>query len=442
MKSQEYFGRVWDCACGKTHRIRPIEFLYAEDAVDRLPDIAARAVGKGAHSALVLMDERTAEVAGQAVLATLIGAGWEASMHLVADPAPGRDPICDDITAERIVPDAEGKSLLVPVGSGVLSDLAKMLARQTSTEVVTFATAASMNGYTSANIAPTLRGVKSLLHGRSVYAVVSSPEVIAHAPDRMTSAGLGDVLAKSVSSADWWMNHRLFGDYFCPAGVELIAEIEPLYLHHPEALRDREPAALAGLFDALQLTGVAMTMAESSAPASGGEHLISHTLDMLADLHGRPHDLHGRQVGVGTILCAQLYQRILSLESPEWTDPSRETHSELWGPLAADVAARYAEKLSRLDEARRVLSRGDAWDELRRGLSERVRCPETIHDCLRRAGAAVTPADVGVSPEHLALVVQSAREIRARFTVLDVATMAGILPLEARELVDSLGDLS
>ena len=47
-----------------------------------------------------------------------------------------------------------------------------------------------------------------------------------------------------------------------------------------------------------------MTMAETSAPASGGEHLISHSLDMMSSIDGQPHDLHGRQVGIGTILAA------------------------------------------------------------------------------------------------------------------------------------------
>lgn len=40
----------------------------------------------------------------------------------------------------------------------------------------------------------------------------------------------------------------------------------------------------------------------TSSPASGGEHFISNTLCMVAVRDGKKHDLHGRQVGVSSIL--------------------------------------------------------------------------------------------------------------------------------------------
>jgi glycerol-1-phosphate dehydrogenase [NAD(P)+] len=46
-----------------------------------------------------------------------------------------------------------------------------------------------------------------------------------------------------------------------------------------------------------------MSIAGSSRPCSGAEHLFSHALDVTA-----PHPaLHGEQVGVGTIMCAYLH---------------------------------------------------------------------------------------------------------------------------------------
>ena len=54
---------------------------------------------------------------------------------------------------------------------------------------------------------------------------------------------------------------------------------------------------------------MAMTLMGTSVPASGGEHLLSHTLDMMAEVRGESHDLHGRQVGIGTVLSAALYRK-------------------------------------------------------------------------------------------------------------------------------------
>jgi glycerol-1-phosphate dehydrogenase [NAD(P)+] len=54
---------------------------------------------------------------------------------------------------------------------------------------------------------------------------------------------------------------------------------------------------------ALVSSGVAMSIASSSRPASGAEHLFSHQLDRIAPGEA----LHGHQVGVGSILTAYLH---------------------------------------------------------------------------------------------------------------------------------------
>jgi glycerol-1-phosphate dehydrogenase [NAD(P)+] len=294
-----------------------------------------------------------------------------------------------------------------------------------------------MNGYASANVAPTVGGVKTLLRARAPEAVLSDPAVLADAPYEMTAAGLGDVLAKSVSSADWCLNHRLFGDYYCRRSVGLIAEIEPLYLEHPAELRAGGDEPIAALFDALLLTGAAMTLAETSAPASGGEHLVSHSLDMMSSLDGAGHDLHGRQVGVGTILAAELYRRLLAVESPEPRDPPGGIDRAFWGRLADVVADKYAEKAERLRRAKELLVRGDTWDALRAELAEMLRPPERIRDCLAAAGAACRSKHIGCDRARLLGAFRHAHEIRSRFTVLDVANLLGVMPAAADEIVET-----
>jgi glycerol-1-phosphate dehydrogenase [NAD(P)+] len=54
---------------------------------------------------------------------------------------------------------------------------------------------------------------------------------------------------------------------------------------------------------ALVSSGVAMSIAGSSRPASGAEHLFSHQLDRLVP--GKA--LHGHQVGVGSIITEYLH---------------------------------------------------------------------------------------------------------------------------------------
>ncbi len=358
---ESFFGTTFDCTCGRTHRILPRRSFYCADAAGRLAEACAELTA--GRRVILLMDARTRAAAGDDVAAAFADAGWTPLPVIVPDPARGKSPVCDDHTRQSLDSQLPPADLICPVGAGVINDLGKWAAADRGLPHVTFATAASMNGYTSANIAPTIGGIKRLLDGQAPQLVAASPAVLAAAPHELTASGLGDVLAKSVSSADWWANHLLFGEYYCPKSVGLIEEIEPLYLDRPEDLRDKKPEAFEALFSALLLTGVAMTMAETSFPSSGGEHLIGHALDMMSSADGVPHDLHGRQVGVGTILASELYRRVLAAESPILAEPAEGIDRAFWGPLADAVEAEYVQKVPRLREAREIFSsprlRGD-----------------------------------------------------------------------------------
>lgn len=381
------------------------------------------------------MDVRTREAAGAEAAAALADAGWDVAEVVVEDPSEGQSPVCDEETKQSLAARIARPDVIVTVGSGVITDLGKWLAFDAGIGFVSFATAASMNGYTSANVAATVGGVKTLIRARPAEAVLAAPAVLAGAPYEMTAAGLGDAMAKSVSSADWYLNHVLFGDYYCRSSVALTADIEPLYADHPGELAARNGRAISALFEALLLTGAAMTLAETSAPASGGEHLISHSLDMMAGLDGRGHDLHGRQVGVASVLSAELWRRVLEVESPRLVDPPAGVDRAFWGPLADAVAAHYGEKTARLAQAKEIIARGDTWDRLRRELSPVPATPGRLRDCLGAAAAACRAGDIGCDRPRLVSAFLHAHEIRSRFTVLDLGYLLGLLPRAASEIV-------
>jgi len=437
MNTKEIYGRTISCECGKTHHIEPNEIIYSTDALNRIPVVLER-YSRGSRVA-VLMDSRTGTAAGEEAVKTLQNAGKDVIEINVPDPAEGKSPVCDDVTFHSLLDSLPEADIILPVGSGVINDLGKWIASERNLPWATFATAASMNGYTSANVAVTVKGLKTLERAHPPRAVLCDPRVLKDAPYELTASGLGDILAKSASSADWYMNHLLFGDYFCQRSVSLVADLEPLYMDRPEGVRDREPGALEALFHGLLLTGVAMTMAETSSPASGGEHLVSHTLDMMSSLDGHPHDLHGRQVGVGTILASAVYSRVIELESPEFRVPEGGVDPGFWGRLSGEISREYTGKRTRMEEACRILSKGVAWDDLRESLAPLVRPPEKIRDVLKRAGAAYRAGDLGCDRGRLFEAFVHAHEMRSRFTILDLAGLAGILPQAAPEIIEEWG---
>src|SRR5947199_10196106 len=64
----------------------------------------------------------------------------------------------------------------------------------------------------------------------------------------------------------------------------------------------RSKEGVRTIVEALISCGVAMSIAGSSRPCSGSEHLFSHALDIVAG----ETSLHGERTGVGAVVCAYL----------------------------------------------------------------------------------------------------------------------------------------
>jgi glycerol-1-phosphate dehydrogenase [NAD(P)+] len=434
LKPRELLGTTFACECGRSHEI-PIKCLiYAEDALERLPKVLGSLVD--GHSIVLVGDQRTWDIAGRSAKEALEQTGWS-TRHIIVPDAGGSSPVCDDTTHDWLNERLPNADIALAVGSGVINDLTKWSAFERDLPYAALATAATMNGFTAANVAPAVEGVKTLIGARPPLAVFAIPSVIVAAPFELTASGLGDTIAKPVSTADWLLNHIFCDEYFCRYCSEMINELEPCYLDRPEEIKNRKPAAIEALFDALLYSGIAMTIVGTSAPASGGEHLLSHTLDMMSVVDGIGHDLHGRQVGLGAIFSSALYDHIFRIESPKAHPLFSDIDESFWASLAENVREQYEQKKPALRIIREKLRNGDTWQAFRDAAKQQVRCPREIKKCLKTAGAAHTFADIGCSRERLLAAALHMHEIRKRPTIVDLAWMVGILPDAAGQIIDT-----
>jgi len=433
MNPRELLGKTFDCECGRSHDVPIRKLIYTEEALDQLPDVLGSLVDE--RRVLVISDQRTWDIAGRRAHDTLKKSNWSVS-HIIVPDKNHSGPVCDDITHDWLNKSLPPADIALAVGSGVVNDLTKWSAFDHDMPYVVMATAASMNGYTAANVAPTLNGVKTLIRARAPLAVFAVPSIIVEAPFEMTAAGLGDVIAKPVSTTDWMLNHIFNGEHFCRYCSEIFSIVEPNYLDHPEDVKDRKPAAIEALFNALLYSGIAMTIMGTSAPASGGEHLLSHTLDMMSSVDGVPHDFHGRQVGLGTLFASALYERIFRIESPDCSSLAPDIDKAFWGPIAESIDKQYQAKKATLESMRTKLTDNGTWQSFLASCRPKIRPPEQIKSCLRTAGAAHTIADIGCSRERLLAAALHMQEIRSRPTVIDLAWAVGILPEATEKIID------
>jgi len=385
-------------------------------------DLIAR-LGLGSTFAVV-SDPATREVLGARVERAL------ASLGRVVPVLLGARPHADAETAAAIRLASAGADVLVAIGSGTINDLCKHAAAETGKPYVVFATAPSMNGYTSANAAITVNGHKKSLPSRPARGVFMDLEVLASAPVRMIAAGLGDSLCRTTAQADWLMSHLVRGTDYRRAPFMLLAADEPELLEHSDALVNGDREAMRHLARTLVLSGFGMSICGGSHPASQGEHLISHYLDTMLPRR-RDEFLHGEQVAVATLTMATIQERMLANGPPRLsaTRATRDNLIEQWGASAgAECWKEFEPKRLSQDAAGRLnehMTRN--WSDFARRI-EAISFPfHTLEKALRRAGAPTKPQGVGVSEHDYEAAVLGARYLRDRFSFLDLADDAGRL---------------
>ena len=193
----------------------------------------------------------------------------------------------------------QNADLILAVGSGVIQDLCKYVSFFAHVPYMVVATAPSMDGYASASSSMTRDGLKISLPSRSADVIIGDTQILKTAPMHMLRSGLGDMLAKFISIAEWRIAHIITGEYYCEEVAKLIRSAVKKCVDNAEGLLAREDAAIEAVFEGLVIGGVAMNYAGVSRPASGVEHYFSHIWDMRALAFNTPMDFHGIQCAVG-----------------------------------------------------------------------------------------------------------------------------------------------
>ncbi|TVR94139.1 MAG: sn-glycerol-1-phosphate dehydrogenase [Trueperaceae bacterium] len=420
------------------------------DVLDSIVQVLAS--GFGDADAIVVADERTFAAAGAAVDAALRAAGRSAAPPIVlaAEPLPYADLATVELLEGRLRTDG---AVPVAVGSGTINDLTKLAAHRLGRPYACVATAASMDGYTAFGAAITDGGFKRTMSCPAPRALVADLDVLVNAPPALAAAGYGDLLGKITAGADWILADELEIEAIDPLAWALVQDELRSWTARPADVAGAEPRAIAHLFDGLALAGIAMQVSASSRPASGSEHRFSHLWEMQALATGRPSVAHGFKVAVGTIAVAALYERVLARDL---TRLDVDTALDAWPTRAhveravrslhdSDAIAEHAlaETLAKhVDRAQlraRLQRLRERWPVLRERLDAQLLPATRVRDLLQAAGCPTDPSAIGIERDAFRQDHARAHTIRARYTVLDLASEAGILDACVAELFEAGG---
>ncbi|WP_297062535.1 NAD(P)-dependent glycerol-1-phosphate dehydrogenase [Thermococcus sp.] len=273
----------------------PREVLLGENLKGEVINVARR-LGLG-ERVIVLYGPRTKKIAGKDV---------EKSLKSEYDVVPltvKKGATMGEVERTVGLIRDESADWVIAVGGGSIIDVAKLASFKTGVPFISFPTTASHDGIASANASIRDLGSKTSVKAVPPVAVIADVEVIKTAPYRYLAAGVGDTISNLTAVKDWQLAHRIKGEYYSEYAASLSLMSAKMVIRNADIIRLGNEESVRKVIKALISTGVAMSIAGSSRPASGAEHLFSHALDMLAE---KPA-LHGEQVGVGTIIMAYLH---------------------------------------------------------------------------------------------------------------------------------------
>jgi len=394
-----------------------------------------------ARRAFVVDDVNTKCAAGDRVIAALKAAGVETGEYTICPDGTRFHATYDKVEEVR---DVIGEDFVpIAVGSGTINDLVKRASEEVGVRYMVVGTAASMDGYTSYGAAITKDGMKQTLPCRAPLGCIVDSAVAAAAPREMVASGYADLIAKIPAGADWMLADAIGSEAIHPAAWRFVQEPLRASLANPSGAASGDVAETEKLCAGLVMSGFAMQAMNSSRPASGTEHQVSHYWDM-EDLafDGLPVS-HGFKVGIGTLVSTKTLEFLLRLDLASidveaalakwWPDfgSLKATFPSVYGNRPAhirraeeEMTKKYATPAQLREELTTIRGK---WPELSRRLRAQIMSFDEVRTCLKTVGAPYEPEMIGVSRARFRETYRGVPYMRSRYFSLDLVLRLGLM---------------
>ena len=303
-----------DCTCSQKKHYAPVKKIeVSEGAVEKVPEILS-----DYRSIFLVADENTYAAAGKRVEELLRKKGILSHTCILEKDALPTDANVGKvlIAAGReekvyhIEHFSDNPDYILAVGSGSVNDICRMVSYRLGIEYGIVGTAPSMDGYASV-VAPLLVDRRKIVYTCSIARhIIIDLDVAAKAPEELLLAGVGDMIGKYIAILDWELSRRFTGEYYCEKVAGMVLDATKKCIDSAEKLFERDPHTVRDTVDGLILSGLGIAYTGSSRPASGTEHMVGQTWEIMSLERGERPNLHGIEVGEATFVAMEMYERL------------------------------------------------------------------------------------------------------------------------------------
>ncbi len=443
---EQYLNCSFECGCGRTHKSLFAHYIFETGAIAKLPALLEQL---GYKRPYLISDTHTHKIAGIKVEEVLGKAGIPFASHVLKSPENGDLAADEHALGSVAMANDKDADIIISIGTGTINDLGRYFSYITGRPFLLVATAPSMDGLVS-GVAPLIfHNMKITFPAQEPLALICEPEILAKAPLKMLAAGAADILGKYNCLLDWKLSHIVNDEYYCDTIAGIMGTAVDRTMESTKGLASQDSKAVSVLTEALVLSGIAMDFSGNSRPASGAEHHQSHYWEMQFLFDGIPAVLHGTKVGIGTVLMLELYNTLAEMEKPDFaairakvadrlsTEAWEKEMHRCYGDGAEGIIAleKKAGKNNVEGLQKRLAVIEERWEEIRELAKTAPKAAEISH-VLEEMGAAKIPADVGIPRQYVYDSIRYGKELRDRYTILQLMWDIDRLEEEAVKLVE------
>ena len=404
------------CSCGKEHHTAIRDIRIASGLVNCVGDILKE--NEFARTLLLVADKNTLSAA-KGIEESL--AGFDVEYKIYDNLRVATMEHVEEL--ESLVKDRDIS--ILSVGTGSVNDPCRLAAARQDKLLCIFATAPSMDGFASYGAPIVANGFKLSYDAKSPEVIIGDTKILAAAPSQLKSAGFGDMIAKYVGLIDWKIANLLIDEYYCEKIAALTRSAVDELMEMADKVTVNDEHTAGKIFEALLKTGIGMSFAQNSRPASGSEHIISHLLECVELRDNIIPNYHGDDVGVSTLTMLKYYGKLAENETIETQKESVDWDEiyHFYGSMAEDVKKlNTPDTIADLVDPQKLKN---SWPEI----VKIIHSVPTYDECasaMKKAGCKLTVRDIGKDEKLFSDCTEFSPYMRRRLTLLRLKNMIRI----------------
>lgn len=286
---------------------------------------------------MIVTGDTTYKAAGRKVEELMEDAGYDMHVHMTGAATFANS---DKIVAEA---NETGSKFILAVGGGSKIDLSKVASKELRIPFISVPTSAAHDGISSGRASMKSDMGPVSADAMVPLAIVADTEVISMSPYRLLASGCADVISNLTAILDWKLAKRVKNEVFSRSAEALSLYSAETIIDNSKFIRNGTEESVWVAMRPIIVSGISMSIAGSSRPTSGSEHLFSHALDILHPGTA----LHGEQCGVGAIM-------MMYLHGGDWTE-IKNALEDIGAPVNAEqLGISDDDVIDALTEAHRI----------------------------------------------------------------------------------------